>query len=99
MIEKQEVSDPRKTEVVGAWVGEAWKVGGGGEGREGFVTRVPGEEGERGTGLQDSGAGDGREESAAEEGLEEGGGSKGVGVGLALVAWKPQVANVLLMCC
>jgi hypothetical protein len=63
----------------------------GGEGREGFVTRVAGEGGERGTGLQDSGVGDGREGSGAEEGLDEGGeGGKGVGVGLALVAWIPQ---------
>ena len=91
MSEQQEVCVPRKTEEVGAWVGEAWKVGGGGEGREGFVTRVAGEGGERGTGLQDSGVGDGREGCGAEEGLEEeGGGVKGVGVGLALVAWIPQ---------
>ena len=91
MSEQQEVCVPRKTEVVGAWVGEAWKVGVGGEGREGFVTRVAGEGGERGTGLQDSGVGDGREGCGAEEGLEEeGGGVKGVGVGLALVAWIPQ---------
>ena len=91
---KEEVPDPRMTQAVGAWVGQAWKVGGGGEGREGFVTRLAGVHRAPGSGPdEDAGAGGAQEGSGGGEekgGEGEEGGVQGVGVGLALVAWKPQ---------